>query len=152
MVYEGMLCRIKKNAKAYYLKSLPDSRFEIINLSVKSASVRYINKTEIIYNDNLYDIIKIKNINGNCYLFCLNDKAEEKLIAGFRGDINRNTGSNLPVRNQARVLLKFISEFIILKPIVSSEIITFNTIDYGYLKSIYNSFKTSPPSPPPELI
>jgi hypothetical protein len=111
-----------------------------------------VDKGEFRYKDKLYDIIS-ETKTGNFTVFrCINDKNEEKLLAGFHHYFELASSQNNPVKaRHARALLYHVikialpEKYWILPPVVSAEISFINPIHP--LSSIFYS----PDAPPPKL-
>lgn len=83
---------------------LPESSLQIIVAEEHAKALQWEEEgKEFLLYGELYDVAKIKMVNGKTLLYCLNDKNEEKLLHEFakaiksatnNSDNNKNTKSN----------------------------------------------------------
>jgi hypothetical protein len=111
-----------------------------------------VDKGEFRYKDKLYDIIS-ETKTGNFTIFrCINDKNEEKLLAGFHHYFELASCQSNPVKaRHAHALLYHVIKFalpetLFAEPPWKSVQISFNNKIYS-LSSIFHP----PSSPPPEF-
>ena len=145
-----MLFQIKNNIKTYAENTLSDDHFEVIQLNGNSKNIHWIDKNELIYKGELYDIIRTKTENNITNLYCLKDKAEEKLFADLQKELNKNSDNNLPQNNKSKNLVKLISDVFLIKK--TQNIQSYNlriTTHYSYINT-YSEINTETPSLPPE--
>jgi hypothetical protein len=77
---------------------------DIIPISLKYDRPDMINSHEIRYNNEMYDIVYKKQINGDIVFYCLNDEKDTRLHTAFRSlnGLNDNPG---PVPDQLAVII-----------------------------------------------
>jgi len=79
---------------------------KILNPS-SDCDFRRVDKGEFEYKGMLYDIVSEKK-EGNFTIFrCINDKNEEKLLAGFYGSFELSSGQNNPVKAKHALALLY---------------------------------------------
>lgn len=67
--------------KEQLLSGLPESHLEVVVADKMNPSIIWLEeKKEFILDGQLYDVAKIKKVNGKILLYCLNDKKEERLL------------------------------------------------------------------------
>jgi hypothetical protein len=117
----------------------------IIVLAEKVQEISWIKPNrEFQYNGDMYDVVKIKNIPGKKYYYCLNDKKEKQLIAGF------NKTNNTKKESEKRLKRNFSYSFY-LHPTIETKSeypieLTFSTIFNFYASNTIDIH-----SPPPKL-
>lgn len=73
--------QLRREARAAWLASLPDSRFEAISLEEVNTSGKWEEAgEEFSLRDQLYDVIRQRNVDGKTWLYCLDDERESRLI------------------------------------------------------------------------
>lgn len=73
--------QLRREARAAWIASLPDSRFEAISLEEVNTSGKWEEPgEEFSLRDQLYDVIRQKKIDGKTWLYCLDDERESHLI------------------------------------------------------------------------
>jgi hypothetical protein len=99
---------------------------------------------EFRYKGEMYDVVKIKNLPGKKYYYCLNDRREKQLIAGF------NKTHNTKKESEKRLKQNFSFSFY-LQPFSASKNkypikLTFTNIGNYYMSNTIDIH-----SPPPRL-
>jgi hypothetical protein len=111
-----------------------------------------VNNGEFRYKDKLYDIVS-ETKTGNCIIFkCINDKKEEKLLAGFHRVLELALCQNNPSKaKHATALLYHIIKLAL--PEGSGCMPLFVPADISFFTPIHPAFSIFHPpySPPPEL-
>ena len=73
--------QLRREARAAWLASLPDSKFEAFSLEEVNTSGKWEEKgEEFSLRDQMYDVIRQRTINGKTWLYCLDDERESHLI------------------------------------------------------------------------
>ncbi len=111
-------------------------------------------KKEMQYNNERYDVVKIKENSNSITFYCINDKKEQELLVNLNNHINIHSAENKPLKNQAAknleknvVKVYFQSKQQFLFPVISeSEKIFFQ------VQLIYRNPLLEINSPPPEFI
>lgn len=89
----------QEEAERQVLADLPDSSFEIIE---STKDLDWVEEGREFYRGStLYDVIKVKNLKGKVFLYCLNDKKEQKVIGDFARAVKSRTNSNSKSSKQA---------------------------------------------------
>ena len=125
---------------------------KIVNPSL-NPDFKRVNKGEFRYKAKLYDIIS-ENTTGNITIFqCINDKNEEKVLAGFHHYFELTSCQNNPVKaRHAQAMLYHVIKLALPEnhlntpPLLPIEISFINPIHS--LSSIF----FPPPSPPPKFV
>ena len=97
---------------------------------------------EFRYKGEMYDVVKIKNLPGKRYYYCLNDKKEKQLIAGF--DKTHNTKKESEKRFKQNFSFYF-EQFTIPKKVYPIEL-TFSNIGNLYTSNIISTLFPPPKS------
>jgi hypothetical protein len=72
--------------------SLSDDAFEVIVAEDNAAAIKWEEAGKEFYlNGNMYDVAKIKMVNGKTHLYCFNDKNEAEILVKKNNSLN-----NLP--------------------------------------------------------
>jgi hypothetical protein len=72
---------IKEEMEQKVLASTPESALEIIDATYHQKDINWEEEDEeFSMNGQMYDVAKVKIVNGKKLLYCLNDKREEQLI------------------------------------------------------------------------
>jgi hypothetical protein len=111
---------------------------------------RRTDKDEFVYRGRMYDIVSERTAGDTTYFYCINDKQEENLIAGFR-EIQKyspGTGSSEKSRHAHALLYHVITIALLNTPEVSVPKApeTFNFCEFTIS---FNSTSQTPVSPPP---
>jgi hypothetical protein len=167
IVFEGMLSRIRDDVETTVKNNLNDYQNVVLIIPESTKGIHWLNDTEFLLNGELYDVLKkeinydsvsdkysnlqiFKSPNLQIILYCLNDKAEEKLFSDLKKQVNNNTDNNAPVNQKTKNLLKLIPEFTLL---ILSYIL--HHTSYIILRTLYivhySLFTADCPSPPPKI-
>jgi len=72
---------LKEAIKHQLLSRLPESSLEVISLDANKQDIKWKEDGREFYlHGKLYDVARIKNVNGKSLLYCINDKKEEALL------------------------------------------------------------------------
>lgn len=99
---------------------------------------------EFRYKGDMYDVVKIKYVPGKKYYYCLNDKKEKQLIAGFNKTHNTKKESEKRLKRNFNYN-SYIEHFTLTKRIYPIGL-TFSAIE-----NFYSSETIDINSPPPKL-
>jgi hypothetical protein len=152
IIYSIQQYIIREEIEKEFLRGLPDSAFEVIIAEQYKDKLEWEEEgREFSLNGSMYDVARIKKINGFTYLFCLNDKKEKRLLdklANAAGSANENNSNNRP--GQHHVKYQF-SDFVVYK----------NDMElsrFAFIKPEYINFNVALPSafkkvssPPPQV-
>ncbi len=143
---------IKEEVEREFLRGLPDSAFEVIIAEQYKDKLEWEEEgREFSLNGSMYDVARIKNINGFTYLFCLNDKKEKKLLdklAHAAGSSNENNSNNRP--GQHGVKYQF-SDFVVYKNNIEPSQLAFIKPQYIIFNVALSSAFKEVSSPPPQV-
>lgn len=130
--------------------NVPFNEFtEIIIDKSTYSSIKWIDESEIFYNNILYDIISIViDKNNIIYITCIYDKEENSLIAQLNEQISNNEKNQQ--NNEEVFSLLFSKDYLKEKALTfgNNYHIVFCFTD---IQSIYISFVSEKPSPPPKF-
>ncbi len=83
----------KAAIKEKILNRLKENELQVISLTVNQQNIFWEEEgKEFLFNGGLYDVVKIKKVNGEVILYCINDKTEKALIEKY-GDITKHNSS-----------------------------------------------------------
>jgi hypothetical protein len=86
------------------LEGVPDSYLLVIE---KTDDIEWVEKgREIMLEEELYDVVKTKTVNGKTYLYCLNDKEETQVLKKFSKAVKSRSNSSSSGKT-AKQVLKF---------------------------------------------
>jgi hypothetical protein len=147
--------RMKEAARKARIAALPDSVFVRISLKEMNRDGRWEEPgKECWYKGHLYDVMRQKTLNGDCWLFCMDDEGEERLIHGAE----KFTGASqdTPDKKTGHTLTITIGDMVcdttawsIAAPAIS---ITRHSIaDTHHLPARYAEIVIPPPKSPPVL-
>jgi hypothetical protein len=132
----------RREMKEQFIHSLPDSELEIISLTDNIHDIKWEEEgREFLYKGEMYDVARIKTVDGKTLLYCVNDEKETALMDQLSDSVQsihqHNNGKN--------------SKVTFLKLAVDPAII--ETIEFSLLcisqKSIYARFEAHLPVLPP---
>src|SRR5882757_5128062 len=73
--------QLRREARAAWIASLPDSGFEAISLEEVNTSGKWEEEgEEFSFRDQMYDVIRQRKIEGKTWLYCLDDERESQLV------------------------------------------------------------------------
>jgi hypothetical protein len=80
------------------IKKLPDKDVSIIPLTKESVhKLKWVEKNkEFRFDGKLYDFVKIKHQADTDYVYCINDKQEEQLIASLNDHLQKDYDYQMP--------------------------------------------------------
>lgn len=83
-IYRLQLSQIKKEIKTEMLAQIPDSSLEVVVLEEHIDAIQWKDDDkEFSLNDEMYDVVSVKKVNGKTLLYCINDKNEKQLLVNF---------------------------------------------------------------------
>lgn len=140
---------IKREIKQKIKKNIPANELTVL-LFDKSTfnSLKWMDKKEFSYNDNMYDVIKIETLkNDSIRILCIDDKKEKTLFT----HLDKLTKTSEKNKQNKEVLLSTLH----IKDYIPTKTMTFENfvqkpIRFITKKDHYKSYITEIPSPPPE--
>jgi hypothetical protein len=100
-------------------------------------------KREFRYKGEMYDVVKIKNLPGKKYYYCLSDNKEKQLIAGF------NKTHNTKKESEKRLKRNFSYSFY-LQPFAATKNVYPIELAFSTIGDFYTSNTIDIHSPPPK--
>lgn len=98
-----------------------------------------------------YDVVTTKNINGETWYFCINDKMESQLYNKYTTSFNANTAT-LPSNKQGKQCIKFsLSYFIIENNTVPAFLQLLNNNHFNVIVQDLNTMALKVTAPPPRM-
>lgn len=93
LVLRHSQCVQKEAIKQKIHSQLKDEELEIISLTDNIQQIHWKEEGEFLFNDQMYDIVKRKTVNGKIVLYCINDKKEKSLIESYNLITRHNSSS-----------------------------------------------------------
>ncbi len=82
---------IKEAIEKELLASIPESSLEVIILEQNQDKIEWEEENKEFFLDGeMYDVAKIRKMEGKTYLYCINDKREKELIKQLAKAVNSN--------------------------------------------------------------
>ena len=140
MVYSIKEKIIKKEQKEKMIGLLPDSVLE--RITDNNQIIWEDEGKEFYMNDNLYDVAKIKIINGKKIYFVINDKKETSLLKNFY-TILRNEQNNKENKKSNDQGIKFQQPVFIISDKIETVSYLSQSNTFNIFKEIVHSFYVS---------
>lgn len=106
VVYRIQQHRIKEEMEELIFASTPETQFEVFDLAQNSSAIKWEKEgKEFMLNGEMYDVAKIKKVNGRILLYCLNDKKEKELLRHFEKAMKHDANSSKPGKNSIKFQL-----------------------------------------------
>ncbi|MEI9957157.1 MAG: hypothetical protein WDM90_12845 [Ferruginibacter sp.] len=81
-------------------KTISDEDLEVFEFTENNTDIIWQDKgREFSLHGELYDVAKIKTIDGKVFLYCINDKKEEQLLHAYSKAVNSNIDSGKSGKN-----------------------------------------------------
>jgi len=142
--------RIIKNEMALKIKHLNPAA-EITELIFDNTSIsklKWLDKKEFIYDEKMYDVVKIRYNNDKIHIFCLEDVKEKMLFAQLKK--MKTSAENKKENNESSLFKLFIKDYLSEK---NTSVIKLFSKSYIFIDKInhYTSCFPENLSPPPEF-
>lgn len=92
VIYQIQKWQIHYTVREALLTTLDEHYLDIIEL--KSIIVWQEEGKEFTLNGKFYDVVKIKKLHGKIFLYCLNDKKEERLVKNYSKTVKSATDND----------------------------------------------------------
>jgi hypothetical protein len=93
-IYHFQQIQVKREIKTKIFAALSESAFEIFIAEENIDAIKWEEDgKEFSLHGELYDVAKIKKINGKTLLYCVNDKKEKELLNNFIKAIKASTNN-----------------------------------------------------------
>jgi hypothetical protein len=91
-IYRFQQQQWKEAMETKLLSIVSENVLEIIELEKNSADISWGKEyTEFTLHGELYDVAKLKKVNGKTFLYCLNDKKEKQLMLDYSKELKSTT-------------------------------------------------------------
>jgi hypothetical protein len=99
-VYTYKQNQAKAEVKEQLKRALPESTYQVIIMENEGKAIKWeeVGK-EFSLHGEMYDVAKIKKVNGQTFLYCLNDKKESQILKDFAKAIKSSTDNNSTNKN-----------------------------------------------------
>ena len=111
VIYHIQKWRIQCTVREALLTSLDDRYLDIIELNINIVWEE--EGKEFILNGEFYDVVSIKEINGKTFMYCLNDKKEERLVKNFYKTIKLASDNDTKKSNKVSFKFHVTDQYII---------------------------------------
>ena len=96
-------------------KTLPEDELTIIDFTGNKEKIYWEEEgKEFFFEGKMYDLVKMKNDNGQIIFYCINDKQEEELINNNSTIIKNNSFQNKKTKNNIETAF---CPFLVTKPL-----------------------------------
>jgi hypothetical protein len=103
VIYRIQQHLIEEEIEAIIFASTPETSFEVFDLAQNSNNIRWKKEgKEFMLHGEMYDVAKIKKVQGKTLLYCLNDKKEKQLLRHFEKAMKHDSGSSKPGKNSIK--------------------------------------------------
>jgi len=154
IAFEVLHWQVKKAIKKEIKNKLKDE--ELIPLTFKKSELHKVEfedgGKEIVYNDEMYDIVKQSETQDKITYYCINDSKEKELFRNLDDHINIHIKSNKPIKNNgAKKLSDNVVKIYFLNKISFSFFEDSSVFERFNPINLYSSYIQSASSPPPEF-
>jgi hypothetical protein len=103
----------KESAKEQMLKQVPENLLTKISIQDYGNVIKWEEEgKEFSLMGAMYDVVKVKNENGNFFLLCINDAKEDEILAAIAVVVKNNSGSTSNSSEHQSVVKYSIPEWI----------------------------------------
>jgi thiamine biosynthesis lipoprotein ApbE len=154
IAFEVLHWQVKKAIKKEIKNKLKDE--ELIQLTFKKSELDKIEfedgGKEIVFNDNMYDIVKQSETQDEITYYCINDSKEKELFTNLDDHINTHIKANKPIKNNgAKKLSDNVVKIYFLNRTSFSFFDQSSTFERFNPINLYSSYIKSASIPPPEV-
>lgn len=104
---------IRERVREEFLAGIPESSLELFIQDQYGDRIKWEENGKEFYLDgNLYDVAKIKQVNGQTFLYCMNDKKEKELVKEFTKTVRGNHGNG---KSEKQTIKNQLSAYIVYK-------------------------------------
>jgi hypothetical protein len=94
-IYRFQQHLLKEEMEAQLFANIPENDLEVFDLDENKSSINWEEEgKEFSLNGELYDVAKIKKVNGKILLYCLNDKKEKQLLQHFTKAVKNDSNNS----------------------------------------------------------
>lgn len=139
---------IKEKIKEEFLAGIPESSLQLFVQEQYADRMEWEEKGKEFYLDgNLYDVAKIKHVNGQTWLYCLNDKREKELVKEFANTVHGNHGTG---KSEKQTIKNQVSVYIVYKTEIESLSFIIPSPQFSNLAVSFKSLGKEIAAPPPK--
>ena len=85
----------KKSIKHKIRSQLKDADLEIISLTDNNENIVWLEEDkELLFKEEMYDVVRRKTVNGKTLLYCINDKKEKDLVEKYNLITKHNSSAD----------------------------------------------------------
>jgi hypothetical protein len=136
---------LKESAKVFIHKNVNKKELIAISYSQNKKEILWEDDAEFTLRENLYDVVYREKINGDVFLYCLDDKKETQLVSNYLKTTKENSTDKKNNKNNFQQTIYF------------CETITENNFVKAFVSTKKNFYKeavlhqaTANSSPPPK--
>jgi hypothetical protein len=106
----------KEHIEHMLLQQLPDNRLEVFENPESHTSFVWEEKgEEFHYKNEMYDVVREKQVNGKTLVYCVNDRKESQIYNCLEALVNRQLGDNNTTTGAANhYLIRLLTQVYIL--------------------------------------
>ena len=102
--YYLIILQARQEHKAYIKKLLHQNISENLLTAIDYTANKQViyweeEGEEFFFNGEIYDLVKIKNVAGKLYLYCINDEKENELIDQYNGSVKNNSSTEKNIKS-----------------------------------------------------
>jgi hypothetical protein len=139
---------IKEQAEEQLMAGMPESSLQVIDGGVNKKNIEWKEEDkEFCMDGQLYDVAKIKNVNGKTLIYCLNDKKETQLLQDLSNIIKEGIDQNAGNKDNKHTIKFQLTDYLITeKTIFVNKYLPQKHIGFkDHLLSIITEVNTPPP-------
>lgn len=113
-VMHGAQLERKEFIKELLHKNISDDVLTIIDFTKNKQQIYWEEEgKEFFFEGGMYDLVKMKNVDGQITFYCINDQKEEELINNYNTITKNNSSKDKKAKNNIETAL---SPFLLIKP------------------------------------
>ena len=93
--------KLKENIKEKIVRKVAEKELDTISFTDNRERIYWETDedNEFSFNDEMYDVVKTKTVNGKVMLYCINDKKEKELVDNYNLVTKQNSSSDKKGKN-----------------------------------------------------
>ena len=93
--------KLKENIKEKIVRKVAGNEIDTISFTDNRERIYWETDedNEFSFNDEMYDVVKTKTVNGKVMLYCINDKKEKELVDNYNLVTKQNSSSDKKGKN-----------------------------------------------------
>lgn len=150
-IYSYQQQQLKWEMKQEILAGIPSSELEIIDLADVNTSFHWKEKDKEFYlNDELYDIVSSKTVEGKELYYCINDQKEKQLLKNFANAVRDGSHGRHGNKNGKQVIKFQLPVFVLSRSVDEFAGLIVEKPSFGSLEQHLTSTCKEINDPPPK--